>query len=636
MPTCYKSGGIIIKKSNFKNQISCLIFLFIAFCIGLSTGLPQTRIMPLGNSITMGRHGEPSGYRDDLAILLLNENVNFNMVGSMNDGSGFYPRHEGHSGWRADEIYTQLNQWLNMNPPDFVLLHIGTNDISQAESNESTIDEIEDILNLIHSKNSNTIILLCSLIPRFDQYQDRPLRTEQLNDLIYELYYYKLNAGFEIYFVDQESAFKENSDWTQNYMDDYVHPNDLGYHIMAETFYQVLINILNPNVYAISGNILYYSNNEPVNNTTVLLSGSQNATRQTGSDGFYKFTNLSGNTNITINPDKVKLDRTENEIINMYDAALTLRHAVGIESLAAENQTAADVDRDGQIIAFDAALIARYAVELPEINNDNVGEWLFSPEKRNYNNLTNNYSNQNFKGYLLGDVCGAWNQTRLNTIPKVATEWITEINANFNESFLIPIKIYEDSLLSCEMEITYPEHVLQFISIECENQNMQFFHNKMKNKIKAGVFIAEPILFYGDIFVLEFMVLNNVSQTEEIVLTKLITNNNRAENSIAKLNVRGINQHFKKIIIGDNYPNPFNPETKIPYRLFASGNVNIRIINILGQEIKLLIDTYHESGHYEIVWDGKDNAGMGVANGLYICKINFDGQIFTKRLIKSE
>ena len=411
--------------------------------------------MPLGNSITLGRHGEPAGYRDDLATLILNDGINFTMVGSVNDGTNFYPKHEGHSGWEAGEIDVYINYWLDLNPADIVLLHIGTNDISHQIPNQTAIQDIENIINKIKNQNSQTKILLCSLVPRWENWIDRPERTDQLNVLIYQLYNQKLSQGCNIYFVDQANAFYSNPNWKQEYMDDYVHPNDTGYHVMALTFYNVLSSILNPatQFYTITGSILYYANNNLINNVQVNLSGGANSSMLTNSSGNYSFSNLESNLTYLVQPTKQQIQRWENSVVTMYDAALTLRHAVGVESLSNDAQIAADVDKDGQVIAYDAAMIARFVVALDALADDHVGEWLFSPISRYYQSLGSDRNGQNFTGILLGDVSGAWHQNISKKLVTDNFEWLPGMNAEINDIISFPITIFEDSLLSLYIEL---------------------------------------------------------------------------------------------------------------------------------------------------------------------------------------
>jgi hypothetical protein len=70
--------------------------------------------------------------------------------------------------------------------------------------------------------------------------------------------------------------------------------------------------------------------------------------------------------------------------------------------------------------------------------------------------------------------------------------------------------------------------------------------------------------------------------------------------------------------LSQNYPNPFNPETTIAYQLPKSRFVTLKIYNILGQEIKTLINEEKDIGKHTALWDGTNNTGVKVASGIYI------------------
>ena len=70
-----------------------------------------------------------------------------------------------------------------------------------------------------------------------------------------------------------------------------------------------------------------------------------------------------------------------------------------------------------------------------------------------------------------------------------------------------------------------------------------------------------------------------------------------------------------------NYPNPFNPETVIRYRLDQPGAVDLAIYNVLGQRVRTLVATEQQSGRYEVVWDGLDDAGRSAASGVYVYQL---------------
>ena len=66
-----------------------------------------------------------------------------------------------------------------------------------------------------------------------------------------------------------------------------------------------------------------------------------------------------------------------------------------------------------------------------------------------------------------------------------------------------------------------------------------------------------------------------------------------------------------------NFPNPFNPVTRIEYDLPHDCSVNFTIYNSLGQKIKCLIDRDQDKGHYSITWDAADESGINVQSGIY-------------------
>jgi 5'-nucleotidase/UDP-sugar diphosphatase len=71
-----------------------------------------------------------------------------------------------------------------------------------------------------------------------------------------------------------------------------------------------------------------------------------------------------------------------------------------------------------------------------------------------------------------------------------------------------------------------------------------------------------------------------------------------------------------------NYPNPFNPETTIPFVTPERSEVELTIYNCLGQEINTLYRGVLLSGQHEFCWRGEDNQGNKVGSGIYLVKLN--------------
>ncbi len=80
-----------------------------------------------------------------------------------------------------------------------------------------------------------------------------------------------------------------------------------------------------------------------------------------------------------------------------------------------------------------------------------------------------------------------------------------------------------------------------------------------------------------------------------------------------------------------NYPNPFNPETKIVFNLPEEGNVKLEIYNIKGQKVKTLLDCYMSPGRSEMIWNGKDDNGKLVGSGVYFYQLQTPSKSYVRK-----
>lgn len=85
--------------------------------------------------------------------------------------------------------------------------------------------------------------------------------------------------------------------------------------------------------------------------------------------------------------------------------------------------------------------------------------------------------------------------------------------------------------------------------------------------------------------------------------------------------------------IKSNYPNPFNPSTTIEYSLRKSAHVTMDIYNHLGRRIVTLIDNQQNSGLNRVLWDGRNSLNKPVSSGIYICRIQVEDDIQTRKMI---
>jgi hypothetical protein len=90
----------------------------------------------------------------------------------------------------------------------------------------------------------------------------------------------------------------------------------------------------------------------------------------------------------------------------------------------------------------------------------------------------------------------------------------------------------------------------------------------------------------------------------------------------------------KAFVLGDNYPNPFNPSTTIPVAIPKFSRIRLAVYNILGQEVRTLYTGSLDAGNYAFIWDGSSESGRPVSTGVYIVRMTTGaGAAFVHKLL---
>lgn len=203
------------------------------------------RIMPLGDSITEGRGEGHDTYRHWLWHNLIDGGYSVNFVGSrigVRPNSGdpwaydYDWGHEGHSGYRTDEILANIDKWVRLARPEIVLLHLGTNDLMANQSPSSTVAEIGQIIDRLRAYNPAMTILLAQIIP-CGLISDSVVR--DFNTRLATLAQQKNSAQSRLLLVDQYTGFSVDADTY-----DGVHPTSAGEQKMAQKWYAALRSVL--------------------------------------------------------------------------------------------------------------------------------------------------------------------------------------------------------------------------------------------------------------------------------------------------------------------------------------------------------------------------------------------------------
>ncbi len=86
-------------------------------------------------------------------------------------------------------------------------------------------------------------------------------------------------------------------------------------------------------------------------------------------------------------------------------------------------------------------------------------------------------------------------------------------------------------------------------------------------------------------------------------------------------------------VLDQNYPNPFNPTTSIRYELRASSRVQLSVYNLIGEQVRVLVNETQTAGAKTVVWDGRDDSGIKLSSGLYIYEIQSDNLRESKKML---
>ncbi|MGW4803013.1 SGNH/GDSL hydrolase family protein [Kitasatospora sp. NPDC004272] len=194
------------------------------------------RIMPLGDSITAGVGSSTGdGYRWELARYMVDvqQLSTANYVGSMSSGQEPNPRHEGHSGWRIDDLTAQIDGWMATYQPDVVLLHIGVNDALQGADATAMTSRMQALLGRILADSPAVRIVVGDVIaPWYGTGRDVASMAVQRFDTL--LPGIVAAAGPRVTLARMSAAIPSAL------LTDGLHPGDTGYRYMAWVWWRCM------------------------------------------------------------------------------------------------------------------------------------------------------------------------------------------------------------------------------------------------------------------------------------------------------------------------------------------------------------------------------------------------------------
>jgi hypothetical protein len=97
----------------------------------------------------------------------------------------------------------------------------------------------------------------------------------------------------------------------------------------------------------------------------------------------------------------------------------------------------------------------------------------------------------------------------------------------------------------------------------------------------------------------------------------------------------GLSTLPERLELLQNHPNPFNPTTTIEFSLSGSRPeiATLEVFNVLGQQVRTLLDGPVPPGRHRVIWDGCNAEGRPVAGGVYFYRLKAAEQSQTRKMI---
>lgn len=178
---------------------------------------------------------------------------------------------------------------------------------------------------------------------------------------------------------------------------------------------------------------------------------------------------------------------------------------------------------------------------------------------------------------------------------------------------------------------TYKSNTVQCLRVVTTRRTTtNVYLNSNDSLIFSSVQLTQNVSFYDEDFnflvgvnKVSFMGIDSYTGNANSEFLDMSTDVERDEHSPLPLTFR----------LSQNFPNPFNPSTRIPFNLASRSTVKISVYDVLGREVKTLVDGEFAAGRYTVDWDGNDHTGGAVASGIYFTKMTANSASFSRKMM---
>ncbi len=153
--------------------------------------------------------------------------------------------------------------------------------------------------------------------------------------------------------------------------------------------------------------------------------------------------------------------------------------------------------------------------------------------------------------------------------------------------------------------------------------------------------IAEGLSIEPSIIIFDTLITDTTSFAPQLNENKIYTWHVRSKNEYGFSKWSEVSKFKTQILVSvddqniplafsleQNYPNPFNPETNIEFSIVNNGFTTLKVYDILGREVKVLVNEFLDKGNYKIMFDGSD-----LSSGIYIYSLNNGNEVIRKKML---
>jgi len=366
----------------------------------------------------------------------------------------------------------------------------------------------------------------------------------------------------------------------------------------------------------------------PLTDVKIILSNSINKidSTVTGAGGAFTFYNVPNGV-YTLSESTSK----EWNGVNSTDALLIRRYLSGLGILDSLQIKCADVNGNGSLNSTDALIIRRRLAGA--ISNFTVPDWVFENPTLS---LSGSAVNLSLRALCTGDVNGSYTPAAAKLNPLIELTKENSLQATINKEFDVPVFAAHPVVIGAvTLVLSFPKELVSLISIKSKLSGFEY-----------GNFDGKVVIAWDDVNAY------NANDNEPLFVLKFKGTQKFADGIRFSLNAEQGSELAdaegnplkgallktptveafvpKEINLEQNYPNPFNPSTQINYQVPKQGFVTLKVYDVIGNLVSVLVDEEKEAGSYSIQFNFNSSK---IASGVYFYELKFMNTIRVRKMM---